>query len=80
MLQLAGEGCGKLSFILMTKSGSKKTVLNLHCKGVSCWKGVLLLQLGFISPLSCYHLADVEQRSLPSYLWEKGNNFMPVAV
>lgn len=64
----------------MIKSGSKKTVLNLHCKGVSHCRAVVLLRLGFSSPLSCCLLAVVEQRSLPSYLRERENNFMPVAV
>lgn len=61
-------------------SGTKNIVLNLNCKSVSSFRGVMLLWLGFRSPLSHCHLANVEQMSLPSYLWKKGNNFMPLTV
>lgn len=58
----------------------KNIVLNLNCKSVSSFRGVMLLWLGFSSPLSHCHLANVKQMSLPSYLWKKGNNFMPLTV
>lgn len=65
---------------MAAKCGTKNTALSLHCKGVSGFKGVVLLWLGFSSPLSHCHLANVEQMFLPSYLWKKGNNFMPLTV
>lgn len=61
-------------------SGTKNIVLNLHCKSVSSFRGVVLLWLGFSIPFSHCDLANVEQTSLPSHLWKKGNNFMPLTV
>lgn len=58
----------------------KNIVLNLHSKSVSSFRGVVLLWLGFSSPLSHCGLANDEQMCLPSYLWKKGNNFMPLTV
>lgn len=59
-------------------SGTKNIVLNLHCKNISSFRGVMLLWLGFSTPLSHCHFANVEQTFLPSYPWKKGNNFMPL--
>lgn len=61
-------------------SGTKNIVLNLHCKSVSSFRGVVLLWLGFSTPFSHCDLASVEQTSLPSHLCKKGNNFMPLTV
>lgn len=77
MLWLAGKGHCKLLFTLMT--AAKNRVLNVDCKAIWSFRGVLLW-LGFSSPLSHCHLTKVEQMSLPSYLWKKGNNFMPLTV
>lgn len=55
----------------------KNIVLNLHCKTVPSFRGVVLLWLGFSSPLSYCHLANVEQMSLPSYLWKRETVYAP---
>lgn len=61
-------------------TAAKNRDLNVDCKGIWSFRGVVLLWLGFSSPLGHCHLTEVQQMSLPSYLWKKGKKFTPRTV